>query len=351
MPTAGNPQNPLLGDLQDILAQTDAVWDQFDGKRVFLTGGTGFFGCWFLETFTHAIQTRGLKSSITVLTRDPAAFKAKAPRLAGHAAVTLHPGDIRTFEPPAGEFAWVVHAATPVAQGVNPLEMFDITLEGTRRTLELARKCGCEKFLYVSSGAVYGAQPGGVSGFSEDHLLAPATTNPQSAYGEGKRAGELLCAMYAEACKLDCKIARCFSFIGPYLPVDAHFAAGNFIRDVLRGAPIHIQGDGTPMRSYLYTSDMVVWLLTVLIRGQTARPYNIGSTRPVSILELARSVAKLASPQVPVKVAREPAPGALAARYVPDVSRAQSELGLTVRVDLEQALAKTFEWHHNVGTK
>ena len=95
----------------------------------------------------------------------------------------------------------------------------------------------------MSSGAVYGRQPLTVDHISEDYSGAPLTTDPKSAYGNGKRASEWLAATYAAEKGLSCKIARCFAFVGPYLALDKHFAVGNFMRDVLSGKPILIGGD------------------------------------------------------------------------------------------------------------
>ena len=144
-------------------------------------------------------------------------------------------------------------------------------------------------------------------------------------------------------------IARCFAFVGPYLPLDAHFAVGNFIRDGLRGGPIRVSGDGTPYRSYLYAADLAIWLWTILLQRAVGAPVQrrLGGG-DLTIAELAQLVAARSRQSVPVDVARAATAGASAERYVPAVTRAQSELGLRLTVPLEEGIRRTVGWHRAV---
>lgn len=339
--------NPLSDDLDDILARTRVMWDELRGQRLFVTGGTGFFGCWLLESFVRANDALGLGAEVTVLTRRPGDFAGKAPHLACHPSVKLHAGDVRTFTFPEGRFSHVIHAATEASAVLNeehPLLMFDTIVEGTRRVLDFSVQAGVAKVLLTSSGAVYGRQPSEMTHITEEYSGGPDCQDSRSAYGEGKRAAEMLCSLYSRQYGLQAKIARCFAFVGPQLPLDAHFAVGNFIRDALRGGPIVVQGDGTPYRSYLYAADLAVWLWTLLFRAPSGRPYNVGSGDGRTIAGIARAVAELAG-GVPLQILGTPKAGQSPSRYVPDVTRAERELGLRVGIGLNESIRRTLAYY------
>ncbi len=339
--------NPLAEDLEAVLALTDGLWEDLRGARLFLTGGTGFFGCWLLETALWTSNHLGLGLEIVALTRDPAAFARKAPHLAAHPAVTLWAGDVRQFPFPEGRFTHVVHAATDSDTAkivAEPLEMLETIVQGTRRVLDFAVAAGAKRVLLTSSGAVYGRQPPELTHVSEDYAGAPDVLGAAASYGEGKRVSEMLGAVYARQFGLEVVLTRPFAFIGPYLPLGGHYAVGNFLGNGLRGEPLQIGGDGTPRRSYLYASDLAVWLWTLLVRGQSVRPYNIGSEDSLSIADLARQVAAQFG-GLPVEIARVPMPGVAPEQYVPSTQRAQTEIGLRQTVSLDEALRKTIRWH------
>jgi len=347
-----NNLNSLANDLDHVLTHTEGLWDELRGQRIFITGGTGFFGCWLLESFAHANAQLGLQAHAVVLTRDPAGFAAKAPHLAKRSDIEFLAGDVRTFSFPDGPFAHVIHAGTTSSAPVEPGEMFATIVDGTRRVLEFAAGHGTGKLLLVSSGAVYGRQPSDLTHIREDYPGAPDPLAPASAYGEGKRAAELMCALASRKPGFEAKIARCFAFAGPYLPLDAHFAIGNFIRDALGGGPIRVAGDGTPHRSYLYAADLAVWLWTILLKGPSGRAYNVGSDIGLCIAELARLVADAVASKVEVIVAKQSDRQKPPERYVPSTIRAREELGLRQQIGLTEAVSRTIIWqrHRRTGT-
>jgi len=340
--------NVLHDDLSHVLACTEGLWGDLRGKRIFITGGTGFFGCWLLESLVRANDEFGLKAEVVVLTRDPEAFARKAPHLAHHSAVRCHKGDVRDFQFPEGQFSHVIHAASEadtVLNKADPLKTWDTIVRGTQRTVEFTNHAKAGVILLVSSGAVYGPQPEDVAKIEEDYGGAPNPLAPASAYGEGKRAAELWAVAGSARSGCEVKIARGFAFLGPYLPLNGSFAAGNFVRDALGGGPVIVMGDGTAVRSYLYGADLAIWLWTILIKGRNGRAYNVGGEHEVSMAELAKMVAQENGKRCSVKIMGEPIPGKPVVQYVPDTRRARDELGLTQHIALEEAIRRMLKYY------
>jgi len=334
-------------DLQYIYEGASECFEALKGGHLFLTGGTGFFGLWILESLAWSNNHRDLNLRVTILTRSVKKFSDKNPLLAAHPFFSFIEGDVRDFIFPSGKVTHIIHAATEASVALNqtqPELMFDVITQGTRRVLEYARESGCRRFLLTSSGAVYGTQPQEITHIREDYTGAPDPLNPMSAYGEGKRVSEFLTVLYSKKSTFQAVIARCFAFVGPFLPIDGTFAVGNFIKNGLENEPIIIHGDGTPRRSYLYAADLVIWLMNLLIKGQSGEAYNVGSDEDICIKEIANKVARHFG-GLEVKVMTPAKPGIPTARYVPSIQKAKSNIGLVVGKKLDEVLKSTIEWH------
>jgi dTDP-glucose 4,6-dehydratase len=331
--------------IDKLLVSSKSMWEGLAGKKILITGGTGFFGSWLLETVLRASETQRIALKLIVLTRSPDRFRCERAHLANHPSVELIVGDIRTFNL-TQPIDYLIHAATdstPSVKGVDPSEERDVIIRGTSHVFLMAKQWEARKALYVSSGAVYGRQPAEIAKVPEEYAdLIEAGS--RTTYGNAKWDAEQLC-LNATGNGLPTTIARCFAFVGPYLPLNAHFAIGNFIRDALHGGPINVNGDGTPLRSYLYMSDLSHWLWTMLLLGDAGRAYNVGSETSLSIAEIARAVAQTPAGHLAVHIKQMPNPGSPVHRYIPSTDRAQAELGLGQSINLEQSIVLTKSWY------
>jgi dTDP-glucose 4,6-dehydratase len=336
-----------VGDLDSILERSRDDLEALRGTTLLVTGGTGFVGTWLLAALHRADGALGLGLRILLLSREPDRFARLHPDLAGW----WHPvrGDV-TAMPTIPAVDAAVHAATPASAAFNdahPEAMRATIVDGMESLLDRLAPSGRVPLLFTSSGAVYGPQPPELVRIPETYDPPATAFDERNAYALGKRDAERIAAGRAADGQVALRLARLFAFVGPHLPLDAHFAIGNFIGDALADRPIAVSGDGTAIRSYMYASDMVVALLAVLLRGGDSVPYNVGSPDPVSIAELAVRVRDELRPDQEVLIGGAPLsalPTGAGSVYVPDISRLERDLGARAETGLDEAIRRTARW-------
>jgi len=345
--TPHSPQAAILdSSVAVVLPRLDLR--SLSGQRLFITGGTGFFGLWLLSAL-RILYRQGVEVETCVLSRNPIAFLSRNPQFKDQPWLNFITGDVRNFEIPSTQFDLLLHAATETSMEAHtePLKMFDDITYGTRRVLQLAQSCGVRRVLLISSGAVYGPQSQLLTHQPEDSLTACSPMLSSSAYGEGKRVMELMGAMFNQTTGIECVSARCFTVCGPGLPLDAHFAFGNFMRDAIYSNQITVSGDGTAKRSFLYGADLAVWLLFLLVKGESGVSYNVGSDEAISIKDLAFRVREIIAPHIPVKIMKNIITSSASGNnYVPKIERAR-ELGCMPWTSLSESLIMTAKYVRN----
>jgi dTDP-glucose 4,6-dehydratase len=341
----------LTSDLQAVVDKSLHDLLQLRGSRLFITGGTGYIGRWLVEILCYANDALNLNLVMTVLTRNSANFAKLCPHLTDNPCVTLLEGDVRTFSCSYHRYSHFIHAATDVTKPDGSLGTFDVTTTGTRHVLDFAVLCNAKRFLNLSSGVVYGRQHTADLPLTESMSVCVDVTAPNNAYALGKIASEWLGNNYSQLYGIDFSTARVFGQIGPNMPLDAHFAAGNFMRDGISGKTITITGDGSPIRSYMYSTDLVTWLLAILVRGESGAAYNVGSDHAVSFREFAELMVKIVCDDTgSIDVLGQTTPGMAPSFYVPDISLANKTLGLSIKVPIELAISKTADWYQSLRT-
>lgn len=321
-----------------------------DGKRIFITGGTGFLGSLVLRSLCRLAAERKSEISVTVLSRNPAAFCKARPELLWP-GLTFLKGDIGSFHFESGSrFDYVLHGGNPSevpSDGVAQQMFKKTVVEGTNHLLaELDR---LEKLpariLLLSSGAVYGPQPQDLSAFPENFSLKSGST-----YADAKLTAEVAMKLYAAKRGIGLTIGRIFACAGPYVPLEGRFALGQFIRSARDKGEIRIQSDGTPKRSYLAGDELAEWLLTLLSSGDTnIEVFNIGSDDVLSILEVAEAIREnFISRGKTVSIVLDSAHASrgteLAPNYIPDIRLIEKKYGLKPRKSSVEAIRETTEW-------
>ena len=307
-------------DLKEILDSSYHSLAVLKGKRIFLTGGTGFFGKWILSAINYANEKKSLNIEVFVLTRNKNKFLKEYPWLSNFEFVE---GDLQNFEFPNLGFDYVIHAAADVS--TSHVEDGDSFIEnakkGVLRVINFTKKAGAKRIIFTSSGAVYGKTTSEEEESSEEIKL----TKELTAYGEAK----MLVEKEIFNSGLEYVVLRCFAFIGPELPLNKEYAAGNFLENVLMENNIVIKGDGTPIRSYMYMTESDYIL-------------NVGSNEQLSILELAKKIANK-SKSIEIDVLSRSMGGPVF-KYVPNISKARNNLNLEIKVHLDEAISRTVSW-------
>ncbi len=335
-----------INDLEDILTGAETEWEQLRNSSILLTGGTGYIGTWLLEGICFVNEIQQLNIKICVISRSPEKFINKYPHIGNKKFISFIKGDIRNFKINSTHFTHLIHAATDVVLSNSPAEVFDVTVNGTKYVLDMAVQLNIKRVLLVSSGAVYGPIPDTLIKIPENFPCSQNVAKVTSAYGLGKMATEWLGSAYAEQHKLECTSARIFAQVGPYLELDIQFAVGNFIQDCLMNRDITIKGDGKSLRTYMYGTDLVKWLITILVKGKSRDSYNVGSDQPISIFDLAQHILKISrTNKSKINVLGKSTPGAAPDRYIPDITKAEVELGLKIQVPFHNAIEKTIQWY------
>lgn len=310
-------------------------------STLLIIGGTGFFGKSILDVFQRGGLARWGIERVIAMSRHATRLRDEAPWLVAE-RVELLCADIAQVDAlPAADF--VIHAAASTdarKYKEQPAQERRNIEAGIDNYCRLAgRYHASSKIVYASSGAVYGTQPADLEGVPEDFISDDQERIPEEKreYVYGKRAAEDAVRQLG-AQGLSISIARCFAFVGPWLPRDQHFAIGNFLNDGLHGRPVTVKASKQVYRSYMHADDLVEWLMTIAAHAGPECPcYNVGSEQAVLMGELAHVVAKQFD--VPVSVAA--ITDADIDRYVPSTRKAARELGLHLTRDLQTAVAES----------
>lgn len=293
----------FTSDIKKIFKITKLFWKKNDNKVFFLTGCTGFFGIWIISTFNIAIQNLKLNIKVFVLTRDKKIKKKIIYKISKNKNIKFIYGDILNFKTPNSikKIDYIIHGATTSALETFNKQNYNlkkkIIIDGTKKILRLAKKKKCKNFFYMSSGAVY-------KNLNKKALLNEKSKtysyfklnsrdDDKSVLGKSKRKAEIEVINFCKKNKISFSIGRFFSFIGPFMPMNIHYAVGNFLLFKFLNKKITLNSDGKSIRSYMYISDCITFIFLILFKNKKNIIFNIGSSKKISILYLAKKIDNL----------------------------------------------------------
>lgn len=336
-------------EIGQTLSGNESLLKDLRNDEIVITGGTGFVGTWLTEFLAHLNDEFSYKTKIHLIARDFSTFKTSRPHLASRSDVNLIRSDVRELIELPKNTSRIVHAAgNPDNRyhNSNPLETMSVIAAGTTQVLQAAMRCSnLKSIVNLSSGHVYGSQPETLSRIPESYVGSVDSNSASCAYAEAKRFGETICASFRSQNHLPVINVRPFSFVGPYQSLDQPWAINSFIHDALQAKPIRVLGDGKIARSYLYATDVALWILRILVAGDIGESYNLGSSEGIELKTLAEKIQAIVEPSPEIHYRVNPGAEWKKSRFVPDVSRTLETLGLNLTVNLDEALARTIRWH------
>ncbi|MDC0126872.1 NAD(P)-dependent oxidoreductase [Methylophilaceae bacterium] len=334
----------IESDLNFIFNNCKKEFNLLSNKSLLITGGTGFFGKWFLSLIFYTNKNYNTNILTTLITRDQNKFFLENPHYKNNKFLKIIQIDILDLKKITNKFDFLLHMAATSAEetfnGETDNNKTKTLFNGTKNIMEIAIENNISKILFTSSGVVYGSSSKDMK--DESDVCHSLELEKRNGLAKGKILAEDIISKMSIENNINFKIARCFSFVGPYLPLDIHYAIGNFINDAIFNENILINGNGSPYRSYLYISDTLIWLIKLLVRDVEGI-FNVGSERRIQVIELANMVRDIIAPSKKVIIQDKNLHEGNFRRdiYLPNTEKIREALEVREWTSLEDAILKT----------
>jgi dTDP-glucose 4,6-dehydratase len=313
----------------------------YEGSEILIYGGTGFIGSWLTESLVYADMDLNLGLKLTIVTRNIKLAKHKFSQLINNKInfiehdFALSPLNIKNNSD------YIFCGATPTRNYHAISNVEEIISSSRNSALHASQSQGVKfrktRVTHLNSGIIYGKQPlEMLTRLESDNIF-----NDQSQYCQAKLEVDNILKSAHQDGKIDFQSPRLFAFAGPNLQLDAHFAAGNFLINGLKGQPIVVKGNPSTIRSYMYPSDLVKSLLTVAVQS-TYRNVNIGSDKSISMLQLANLISAQTSNSEIILTN----PSVEQSNYVPSITNLKELMPDTNFVGIQDSIKKWIDWLH-----
>lgn len=337
-----------IDDINNV-ADLDLPWNQLENKSIMISGATGLIGSVLVDVIMKK-NMEGLNCILFALGRSENRMKSRFEYCFDSPLFHFIKYDVndklqmdedRTIE-------YVLHLASnthPMQYSTDPIGTITTNIIGTQNLLEFAVEHNATRFVFASSNEIYGENRGDIEKFEEKYCGYIDCNTMRAGYPESKRCGEALCQAYREQKKLDIVIPRLTRSYGPTLLKTDTKALSQFLHKGAAGENIVLKSAGTQYYSYLYVTDSVSGLLTVLLKGENGEAYNISDkASDIMLKDLAEIVANYAGTKVIFEIpdAIESAGYSKATKARLDSSKLQL-LGWSAKYDIKTGVERTID--------
>lgn len=336
-------------DMNAIIAGLGNLVGRFNGAKVLITGYKGFLGSNFTAFFSvlnKEVLTE--KADVYCMDSDIVDLDDRASEFAQNFTLIRGSG---VDDLPVRDFNYIIHCAgiaSPTYYRKYPLETINVNAIGYWDLLNKIDHDALKGFLYFSTSEVYGDPDPNHIPTQEDYRGNVSCTGPRACYDESKRVGETISVSFAAQKNLPVKIVRPFNVYGPFMRLNDRRVIPDFVKFSMESGQIKLFSDGTPTRSFCYSSDAITGFLKALLQGQDARPYNIGNdSQEISMWGLAQQISEIMG-NVEIERTISPEKNYLTdnpQRRCPVIDRAKNELDYEPKVTLREGLERVIDWY------
>lgn len=342
-------------DLESILTHP-LDWARFQGKRVLVTGAAGFLPAYMVETLLMLKKKHGIACEVIGLVRNLEKARDRFQHWLDTPELSFVVADVSEGIPVDIRCDFIIHAASqasPKFYGVDPVGTMTANVLGTYHLLRRAQEWGSERFLFFSSGDVYGQVAPEIKSIDESGYGYIDILNFRSCYGESKRAAETMLVSFLKQFEVPGVIVRPSHTYGPGMSLDDGRVFADFVRDVVNRHNITLYSDGSAVRPFCYLSDAVAGYFTVLLKGEAGQAYNVSNPNAVlSIRALAELLVSM-YPDLGLKVEYQNRSDgnyipSLVAFGTPSIDRL-SQLGWNPHYSPREGFGRTISYYENIS--
>lgn len=281
----------LQEDLEEIVNSHLIDWKKLKNKNIFITGATGLIGSIMVKAILLKNKKENYNIKLTLLVRN----KLEAENIFGkNENITYIESSVEKYEIQNLNIDYIIHGASPTKSKFfidNPVETIDVAVIGTKKILEQAKISNVKSMVYLSSMEMYGTMESENVKEEEQGYIDPL--NIRSSYSLGKRMCELYNYCYYKEYEVPVKIARIAQTFGAGISKNENRVYKVFADSVINKKDIILNSEGTTIINYSYTTDTVIGLLCILLKGKNGEAYNLVSDNMnMTILDSAKYLAK-----------------------------------------------------------